>query len=67
MVIDPKEDQIMVIRKSIAVLAVLTAIFTVACESDQDPGGDVGTTLAPGGDLGATTVPGMTDTTVAGG
>jgi len=43
----------------------LTAIFTVACESDQDPG--VGDTLAPGGDLGATTVPGMTDTTIAGG
>ena len=31
-------------RKSIAALAVLTAIFTVACESDQDPG--VGDTLA---------------------
>ena len=54
-------------RKSIAALAVLTAVFTVACEADQDPGGDVGTTLAPGGDLGATTVPGMTDTTIAGG
>jgi len=43
----------MAIRKSIAILAVLTAIFTVACETDEDPGvnGDIGvTTIAPGGD-----------------
>lgn len=53
----------MVIRKSIATLAVITAMFTVACETDEDPGvdGDVGvTTIAPGGD--ATLPP---DTTLA--
>ena len=48
----------------IAVLAVVTAIFTVGCEADDDPGvdGDIGvTTIAPGGDL--TTLP--PDTTLA--
>ncbi|HEX2153993.1 MAG TPA: hypothetical protein VHL52_08440 [Acidimicrobiia bacterium] len=63
------------IRKSIAILTVMTAMFTVACEADEDPGTDVGdvgvTTIAPGGDdLGGTTMPpagDTTDTTVAGG
>lgn len=60
----------MVIRKSIAILTVVTALFTVACETDEDPGTDVGdggvTTVAPGGDLGTDTTEPMTDTTVGG-
>lgn len=60
------------IRKSIAVLTVITAMFTVACESDEDPGTDVGDVdvTEPAGDLGgdtATTGGEMTTTTAAGG
>lgn len=58
------------IRKAIATLAVITAMFTVAaCETDQDPGTDVDVT-EPAGDLGTdTTAPAgdVTTTTVAGG
>jgi hypothetical protein len=59
------------VRKSIAILTVITAMFTVACETDEDPGTDLGDTdvTEPAGDLG-TTAPGgdgVTTTTVAGG
>lgn len=60
------------VRKSIAILAVVTAMFTVACETDEDPGtddlGDVDVT-EPAGDLGGDTTEGtdMTTTTLAGG
>lgn len=57
------------VRKSIAILAVVTAMFTVACETDDDPGtddlGDVDVT-EPAGDLG-TDGTDMTTTTLAGG
>lgn len=51
-------------RKSIAILAVVTAMFTVACDTDEDPGTDLGDVdvTEPAGDLG-----GDTTTTVAGG
>lgn len=59
------------IRKSIAILTVVTAMFTVACETDDDPGtddlGDVDVTEPAddlGGDTGGTD---MTTTTLAGG
>ena len=60
----------MVIRKSLAILTVITALFTVACETDEDPGtdvgGDLGATTLPGGDLGTDTTQPMTETTVGG-
>lgn len=52
------------VRKSIAILAVVTAMFTVACETDDDPDTDLGDVdvTEPAGDLG-----GDTTTTIAGG
>lgn len=48
----------MSIRKSIAILTVITALFAGACETDEDPGTDVGNTeqtdVAPGGTTGQT-------------
>lgn len=32
----------MTIRRSIAVLTIVTAVFGVACETEEDPGGDGG-------------------------
>lgn len=54
------------IRKSIAILTVITAMFTVACETDEDPGTDLGDVdvTEPAGDLGGTDT---TETTMAGG
>jgi hypothetical protein len=47
----------MAIRKSIAILTVITAMFAGACETEEDPGtGDVGntaeTSVSPGGTTG---------------
>lgn len=43
----------MSIRKSIAILTVITALFAGACEMEEDPGTDVGNTeqtdASPGG------------------
>lgn len=56
------------VRKSIAVLTVITAMFTVACEADEDPGTDLGDVdvTEPAGDAG-TGGTDMTTTTMAGG